>query len=103
MKALTFASLARAGAEGVAVETFFTAVAEEALGVIDALQALPGLPVAVADGVQIDVAAAHAFVAAAHGSVLTQRVPKVAVVTELAAFTCRHVSHRQLYLVLLTV
>lgn len=92
MKVPTFASLARSGTEGVAVETLLAAIAEVALGVIDALQALSGLPVAVADGVQVDVAAAHAFVAAAHGSVLTQRVPKVSVVAELAAFACKWLS-----------
>lgn len=89
---LTFALVGGVGAEGVAVETVLAAVAEEAIGVVDALQTLSGLTVAVADGVGVDVVAALAGAAGSDRPALTQRVAKETVVTELTALTCGRVT-----------
>lgn len=86
---LTFALVGGVGSQGVAVEAVLAAVAEEAVGVVDALQALSGFPVAVADGVGVDVVAALAGAAGSDRSALTQRIAEETVVTELAALTCR--------------
>lgn len=88
---LTFALVRGVGGQGVAVETILAAVAEEAVGVVDALEALAVLAVAVADGVGVDVVAALAGAAGSDRPVLTQRVAEEAVITELAALTCRQV------------
>lgn len=89
---LTFALVSGVGGQGVAIETLLAAVAEEAVSVVDALEALSGLAVAVADGVGVDVVAALAGTARSDRTVLTQRVPEEPVVAELAAFTCRQVT-----------
>ncbi len=89
---LTFALISGAGGQGVAVETLLAAVAEEAVGVVDALEALSGLAVAVADGIGVDVVAAFAGAAGSDRPALTQRVAEETVVTELTAFTCKQVT-----------
>lgn len=88
---LTFALVGRVGGQGVAIEGVLAAVAEEAGGVVDALEALSRLPVAVADGVGVDVVAALAGPAGPDRPALAQRVAEEAIVTELAAFSCRQV------------
>lgn len=75
----------------VSEEARLAAVAEEAVGVVDALQAFSCLAVAVADGVGVDVIAALAGAAGSGRPVLTQRVPKEPVVAELTALTCTQV------------
>lgn len=89
---LTFALVGGVGGQGVAIETLLAAVAEEAVGVVDALETFSGLAVAVANGVGVDVVAALAGAARSNWAALTQRVPEESVVTELAAFTCRQVN-----------
>lgn len=68
---LTFALVGRVGGQGVAVEGVLAAVAEEAGRVVDALQALARLPIAVAHGVGVDVVAALAGPAGPDRSALT--------------------------------
>lgn len=89
----TFALVRGVGGQGVAVEGVLAAVAEEASGVVDALQALARLPVTVADSVGIDVVAALAGPAGPDRPVLTQRVSEEAVVTELTALPYRDQPH----------
>lgn len=89
---LTFALVGGVAGQRVAVETLLAAVAEEAVGVVDALEALSRLTVAVADSVGVDVVAALAGAAGSDRPALTQRVAEETVVTELAAFTCRQVT-----------
>lgn len=89
---LTFALVGGVGGQGVAIETLLAAVAEEAVGVVNALETLSGLAVAVADGVSVDVVAALAGAAGSDRAVLPQRVPEEAIIAELAAFTCRQVT-----------
>ena len=81
----TFALVCGAGGQGVAVETLLAAVAEEAVRVVDALEALARLAVAVAHGVGVHVVAALARAAGPHRPLLAQRVPEEAVVTQLTA------------------
>lgn len=88
---LTFALVGRVGGQGVAIETLLAAVAEEAVGVVDALETLSGLAVAVADGVGVDVVAALAGATRSDRTALSQRVPEEPVIAELAALTCRQV------------
>lgn len=88
---LTFALVGGVDGQGVAIEGVLAAVAEEAGGVVDALEALSCLPVAVADSVGVDVVAAFAGPAGPDRPALAQRVAKEAIVTELAAFSCRQV------------
>lgn len=89
---LTFTLVVGVGSQSVAVETLLAAVTEEAVGVVDALQTLSGLTVAVADGVGVDVVVALTGPAGSDRTALTQRVPEETVVAELAAFTCRQVT-----------
>lgn len=63
-------------------------VAEEAVSVVDAFQALSGLAVAVPHGIGVDVVAALAGPAGPDRPILTQRVPKKSIVAELTALTC---------------
>jgi len=74
-----------AAGHGVAVETVPAAVAEEAGRVLDALQALAGLAVAVPHGVRVDVVAALAGPAGPDRPGPAQRVAEEPVVTELTA------------------
>lgn len=97
MAPLTFALVGRFGGQRVAIETLPAAVAEEAVCVVDALEALSGLAVAVSDGVGVDVAAALAGVAGPDHPVLTQRVPEEPVIAELAALTCTQMRTRHGY------
>lgn len=89
---LTFALVGGVCGQGVAIETLLAAVAEEAVGVVDALETLSGLAVAVANGVGVDVVAALAGAARSDRAVLTQWVPEEPVIAELTAFTCRQVT-----------
>lgn len=98
---LTFALVGGVGGEGVAVETVLAAVAEEAVGVVDALQALSGLAVAVANSIGVDVVAALAGAAGSDRAALTQRVAEETVITELAAFTCRQVTSQDGYTIVI--
>lgn len=86
---LTFALVCRVGGQSVAVEGVLAAVTEEAGCVVDALQALARLPVAVTHSVRVDVVAALAGPAGPDWSALAQRVTKETVVAELAALPCR--------------
>lgn len=86
---LTFALVCRVGGQSVAVEGVLAAVAEEAGRVVDALQALARLPVAVTHSVGVDVVAALAGPAGPDRPALAQRVTEETVVAELAAFPCR--------------
>lgn len=88
---LTFALVGRVDSQSAAIEGVLAAVAEEAGGVVDALEALSCLPVAVADGIGVDVVTAFAGPAGPDRPTLAQRVTKEAIVTELAAFSCRQV------------
>lgn len=83
----TFAFVSRVAGEGVSIETILAAVTEEAVGVVDALQTLSGLPVAVPNSVGVNVLAALAGATRSDRPPLTQRVPEEAVVTELTALT----------------
>lgn len=92
---LTFALVGGLGGQRVAVETLFAAVAEEAVGVVDALEALSVLAVTVPDGVGVDVAAALAAPTRSdYAAILTQRVAEESVVAQLAALTCTQVRSR---------
>lgn len=86
---LTLALVCRVGGQSVAVEGILAAVAEEACRVVDALQALARLPVAVTHSVGVNVVAALAGPASPDWSALAQRVTKETVVAELAALPCR--------------
>lgn len=86
---LTFALVSRAGSQGVAIETVPAAVTEESVGVVDALEALSCLPVAVADSIGVNVVAALAGAAGPDRPSLTQRVTEETVITEFTALTCR--------------
>lgn len=88
---LTFALISRVLGQGVAIETRLAAVAEESIGVVNALEAFAVLAVAVADGVGVDVVAALAGAAGSDRPVLTKRVPKEPVVAQLTALTCTQV------------
>lgn len=90
-QSLTFALVSGVDGQGVAIEGVLAAVAEEAGSVVDALEALSCLPVAVADGIGVDVVAAFAGPAGPDRPALAQRVAKEAIVTELATFSCRQV------------
>lgn len=74
--------------QSVAIETLPAAVTEESVRVVDALQTLARLTVAVSHGVGVDVVAALTDPTGPDRTALTQRVAKEAVVTQLAAFTC---------------
>lgn len=83
------AFVSRVGGEGVSIETILTAVTEEAVCVVDALQTLSSLAVTVPDGVGVDVVAALAGATSPGRPAPTQSVSEEAVVTQLTAFTCR--------------
>ena len=74
--------------ERVAEEARLAALAVEAVGVVDAAEALARRAVAVADGVGVDVVVAIALGARADGAVLAHRVAEVAVLAQLASRTC---------------
>lgn len=85
---LTFALVCRIGGQGVSEKSASAPVTVDAGRVVDALQALSRHAVAVSDGVGVDVVVALAQAAEPHGAVSAQRVPKVAIVTELAPLAC---------------
>lgn len=87
---LTFAFVCWVALQGVAKEPVLTAVTEEPVCVVDALQAFARLSVAVAHSVRVDVVAAFAGLTGADRAAGAQRVPGVTVVTQLAALTCTH-------------
>lgn len=72
----------------VAEEAGLAAFAVEAVGVVDAAQALARRAVAVADGVGVDIVVAVAALTRPHRAVLAHRVAEVAVLAELATGTC---------------
>jgi len=82
--ALTSALGGRIGGQGVSEEAVFAAVAVEAGGVVNALEALARLAVAVPHGVGVDVVVALAEAARPHSTVCAQRVSEIGVVTQLA-------------------
>lgn len=86
---LTFALVGGVGSQGVAIETVSAAVTEESVGVVDALQALSCLPVAVADCIGVNVVTALAGAAGPDRPSLTQGVTKETVIAEFTALTCR--------------
>lgn len=82
-----FAFVCWVGSQWISEESIFAAVTIEAGRVIDALEALSRQAVAVADGVGVDVVIALAQAAKPHRAVPSQRVSKVAIITELTSFT----------------
>lgn len=85
-KALTPALVSRVGGQGVPEEAVFAAVAVEAGCVVDALEALACVAVAVPHSVRIDVVIALAQAARPHSAVLTKWVPEIGIITQLASF-----------------
>lgn len=83
---LTFALICRVGSQGVAVVTFFAAIAEKAVRVVDALEAFAAVAVAVAHSVGVNVAVAVARTARPHLTVDALRVAEESVVAQLASF-----------------
>lgn len=84
-----FALVCRIGGQGVSEKSASAPVTVDAGRVVDALQTLSRHAVAVSDGVGVDVVVALAQAAEPHGAVSAQRVPKVAIVTELAPLAGR--------------
>lgn len=91
----TFAFVSRVGGEGVSIETILTAVTEEAVCVVDALQTLSSFTVTVPDRVGVDIIAALAGAASSTWPAPTQRVSEEAVIAELTAFTCQRTNIRR--------
>lgn len=83
---LTFTLVGRIDSQGVAIEPVLATITEEAVSVVDALQALSCLPVAVANSIGIDVVTAFTGTTGSDRPALTQRVSKETIITELAAF-----------------
>lgn len=81
---LTLALLGRVGGQSISIEAVLAAVAEEAVGVVDALEALAGVAVAVAHCIGVDVVTACALPAHPYGAASPQGVAEIAVITELA-------------------
>lgn len=82
-----FAFVCWIGSQGVSKKSIFAPVTVEAGCVIDALQAFSRQAVAIPYRVGINVVIALAQAAKPHGAVTTQRVSKVAIITELTSFT----------------
>ena len=74
--------------EGIAEEARLAALAVEAVGVVDAAEALARRAVAVPNGVGVNVVVAVAPRAGADRAVLSHGVPEVAVLAELAPRAC---------------
>ena len=85
---ITFALVCWTGSQGISKKPVFAPVTVEASRVIDALQAFSRQAIAISNCVGIDVVIALAQAAKPHRAVSTQRVSKVAVITELTSFTC---------------
>ena len=85
---LTFALVGRDGGQGVSVKACLAAVAEEAVGVVDAFETLAGLAVTVPHSVGVDVVAALAGAACSHRTVVAQGVSEETIVTQLTALAC---------------
>lgn len=83
---LTFTLVGGIDSQGIAVEPILAAITEEAISVVDALQALSCLPVAVANSIGINVVTALTGTAGSDWPALTQRVSKETIITELTAF-----------------
>lgn len=86
--ARTPALVSRVGGQGVPKEAILAAVAVEASRVVDALEALSCLPVAVAHSVGINVVVALAQAARPHSPIFTQWVSKIGVITQLTPLAC---------------
>lgn len=86
--ARTPAFVSRVGGQRVPKEAILAAVAIEAGRVVDALEALSCLSVAVAHSVGIDVVIALAQAARPHSPIFTQRVSKVGIITQLTPLAC---------------
>lgn len=84
---LTFAFVSYVCGTGVTIETLFAAVAEDAGGVVDTLEAFARLSVTVSHSVGVDVVIAATRPARPDGAFLTQRVPKEAIVTKFTTLT----------------
>lgn len=82
----TPALVGRVGGQGVPKEAVLAAVAVEAGCVVDALEALACVAVAVPHSVRIDVVIALAQAARPHSAVLTKWVPEIGIITQLASF-----------------
>ena len=85
---VTFAFVCWIGSQGISKKSIFAPVTVEAGRVIDALQAFSRQAVAIPNSVGIDVVIALTQAAKPHGAIATQRVSKVAVITELTPSTC---------------
>ena len=71
----------------IEIKKHLVAFTERHYRVVDATQALSGLPVTVADGVGVDVVVAVALLARTHWTELSHRVAEVPVLAELAPGT----------------
>lgn len=83
---LTFALISWVASQGVAIVTFFAAITEKAICVVDALEALAAVPVAVAHGVGVDVVVAVARPARSPLTIDALWVTEESVVAQLTAF-----------------
>lgn len=84
----SFALVSRIGGQGVPKEAIFAAVAVEASGVVDALEALACLAVAVPHSIGIDVVVALAEATRPHSTIFTQWVSKIGIITQLTPLAC---------------
>lgn len=82
-----FAFVCGIGSQGVSKKSVFAPVTIEASRVVDALQAFSRQAVAVSNCIGIDVVIALAQAAEPHRAIPTQRVSKVAIITELTSLT----------------
>lgn len=82
------ALVGRVGGQGVPKEAILAAVTVEASGVVDALEALASLAVAVAHGVGVDVVIALAQAAGPHSTIFAQWVSKIGIITQLTPLSC---------------
>lgn len=82
-----FAFVCWIGSQGISKKAIFASVTVEASSVIDAFQAFSCQAIAISNCVGVDVVIALTEAAKPHRAVSTQRVSKVAVVTELTPFT----------------
>lgn len=78
---LTFAFVSYICGTGITVETLFATVAEDAGGVVNALEAFACLSVAVAHSIGVDVVVAAAGTARPDWTIFTKRVPEEAIIT----------------------
>lgn len=83
-----FAFVGYISSAGITVEALLAAVAKDASGVVDALEAFARLSVTVAHSVRVDVVVAAAGSTRSHWTFLTQRISKETIVTQLTSLTC---------------